>query len=550
MILKAVQIKLERPFFMPLLILGLISFFSFLFFNSPLCNYLIGDETTHYLWAKAILSGNTNEYIPFFRTPAYGYFLASLYSLHNGIVSNIKITQFIFLSLLSILLIYHLSLQFFNKSTARLASILFLLNPLILFYQQQLLIEPLFIVLSLITLILLQYTISKKTIPYALLTGFFFALTALSRPNMLAFLPVILWLFIRYNRNFFHLSAFLVSVLLTFLPTTYLNYKYGHHFCLLSTQGGINFYAGNSLEADGIVPLAPAIPESSQSFQVKKNSIWKNDNIWETSLIIPNSLDQNKSYDEITVSDWWYQKTFSEIKADPLAFIKKMIKKAFFLIASYEAPNNTDPMECMKEFYPFLFSMHSMINFFILWIFFIPGVYWAWRKLPQTKYLMGFILFLGVFTVLFFVNSRFRIPLIPVMTIFSAYCITELIETLRNKKEFFKCIKIFALSLLISIPASQAYQLYSESWQIRAMKAIYYNEAAKAYLITNHYEKALEQIHKAITLETNEKFIFYHTVSRIYKKMNKTDQQLEFLKKAAELNPHPIIMNDLNKLER
>ncbi len=530
---------------MPIIFLVYISFFSFLFIQSPLCNYLIGDETTHYLWANAILHGQGNDYIPFFRTPAYGYFLSSLYSLHEGLVSSIKTTQFMALSFLSALLIYHLSLQFFNKSTAKLAVILFLFNPLILFYQQQLLIEPLFITLSLITLILLKYYLDKKTISYALLTGFFFALTTLSRPNMLAFLPVILWLFIRCSKNYFHLAGLLSALLLTLLPTTWLNYQYGHHFCLLSTQGGINFYAGNSLESDGIVPLAPALPPASKPAPPLKESIWKNDNIWETSLIIPNSLDREKTYDEITVSDWWYQKTISEIKNNPIPFIRKMIKKSLFLIASYEAPNNTDPIECMKEFYPLLFSMHSVINFFTLWIFFIPGLYWAWKKLPETKCLMGFILSLGLFTVFFFVNSRFRIPLIPVMTLFSAYGITELIHALKVRKEIFKSLKIFALSLLISIPASEAYRLYPESWQIRAMKALYHNEASKACLISNNSEKALEQINKAIELNTNEKFIFFHTLSRIYKKMNQTDRQLEYLKKATELNPHPLILKDL-----
>ena len=366
---------------------------------------------------------------------------------------------------------------------------------------------------------------------------------------MLAFLPVILWIFIRHNKHYSQFAVFFLTALLTILPTTWLNYKYGHQFCLLSTQGGANFYAGNSSEADGIVPLAPAFPKDVQPLPINKKSIWNNDNIWEASLTIPNSLEGKNSYNEIAVSDWWYKVAISEIKNQPLSFLKKMVKKIFFLIASYEAPNNTDPQECMKEFYPFLFSMHLVINFFTLWIFFIPGIYWAWNKLPETRYLMGFILLLSLFTIFFFVNSRFRLPLLPVMTIFSAYAITEIFKYLKNRNNIFHTIKIFALSLILSVPLSQAYRLYPESWQIRAMKALYFNEASKAYLNNNQPDKALKQIHNAIEMNTNEKFIFYHTLSQIYSQMNQKDKQLEFLKKAVELNPHPIILNDLKKCE-
>ncbi len=518
--------------------------------KSPLHDFLIGDETTHELWANSIINGEIEKTAPLFRAPLYGYVLAYLFEFSNHSYNAVRVVQ-MFFGIISIFLIFLIGKDFFSTFVSVLAGILLAIYPTLIYFEGQLLMENIFIFFSIAGLYcFLKFIKSNKSV-YVYFCPFFWGLGLLTRANLIFVIPFFLVILISKFSYKIYLK-FLIILISVISVTPLINYIYSNEFLLLPSQGGINFYAGNSKEADGLIPLAPnsGIPLKeyyNEASKLKKN-VWSNDNMWEVSNVTAN-YKSSKILNAQQVSDWWYSKTFEEIKKDPIIFLKKITKKIFFLIGNKEICNNTLSVYCMEKFYPSLSKINKFIDFSFIWILFLPGCYIAWRKYPFSQYILAYLVLMSFVIIIFFVTTRYKMFLVPCMVLFSAVFIEYLVfEVFLRKKFSFKLINSIII-LFIAVISGNIYKIYPESWQERASLGLFHNSLANAFYIKKDPLESLNEINKAIGLKTNEEFIFYLTKYKIEKDLlNDQNKALESLERSVELCEHPVTLLELAKV--
>ena len=117
------------------------------------------------------------------------------------------------------------------------------------------------------------------------------------------------------------------------------------------------------------------------------------------------------------VSRYWVRRTFDEISDDPGRWLGLLARKAWFLTWHYEIPNNKSFSFISEHESRYLRIL--LIKWWILLCLAPLGVYRALKRgRGRELYWLGsFLLLSAVGIVLFFVNSRYRIPLWPGMAV-------------------------------------------------------------------------------------------------------------------------------------
>ena len=518
--------------------------------HSVLGDILIGDELTHQAWAENLKSGKFLDLAPFFRAPLYGFFLVGIQTFAVNALESVRCVQSI-LGVLSVLLIYGIGLQCFSPRIAFFSAFFSASYGLLTYFEGQLLLETLHIFLSLCGLYTLSTVDSscsnsktsgqKKRI---FLSSTFLGLACLTRPNLILFLPVAFFYLIRNNKEILKTSmAYLLPLFFLFVPVAAINTFQDGHFCFLSTQGGINFYAGNNKAADGIIPSVPLLPSNfSQNIPLKEIA-WKTDNLWQAMIVIP-SAETGKLISESEASRWWHEKTWEEIFENPILFLERILKKTLFLVSAIEPWNNTSPEYVCEHYFPWLHALNSIFNFFTLWILFLPGIVLAWTRYPKSRFLMAYLILIAMSVVLFFVNSRFRLPLVPVMTLFACVTLEWVLECLKNPRSFWN--RKMMGYCMGAILLSQTYRFYPESFAMKSAEALFHNSLAEAHLKAQDADGALLEIRQSLSISTPETFIFLHTLAKIqWGLLQQQEEAITTLEKSIALTPHPITLSHL-----
>jgi cytochrome c-type biogenesis protein CcmH/NrfG len=186
----------------------------------------------------------------------------------------------------------------------------------------------------------------------------------------------------------------------------FVNARYSGEFSPMTQAGGINFYLGNSEKADGMIPrqdrYAVYEGEYRDPIQVMAEQGFR-EATGTTGALSPKA-----------VSDHWKQKTLGQIQQDPMRWIGLIAKKSWLMLWNHEVPNNRS-FETQDT--PLLRWLP--VRWWLLLALFPWGVAALLKKGKGEQVLWiasFFILFSGT-VVLFFVNSRFRIPLWPGMAV-------------------------------------------------------------------------------------------------------------------------------------
>ncbi|MEO0102589.1 MAG: glycosyltransferase family 39 protein, partial [candidate division WOR-3 bacterium] len=138
------------------------------------------DPLYHHQMAISILKGGWLAETSFFRAPLYPYFLALIYKIFGINLFIPRIIQ-ILIGSGSCLLVYLIGKKIFSQKVGTIAGLAASLYPLLIYFDGELLLTNL-----LIFLILFGFFLFLKEKIF--LSGLFFGLTAITRPNILLFL--------------------------------------------------------------------------------------------------------------------------------------------------------------------------------------------------------------------------------------------------------------------------------------------------------------------------------------------------------------------------
>ncbi len=432
--LKIIQEKKELYFLFGIFVFSFVLRLIYLsqmsfnpYFTSPTM-----DALYHDLWAQAIAQGNWIGDQVFFRAPFYPYFLGIIYKLlgHNYFIP--RLIQHLIGSL-SVILIYFLARKLFNRKVAILSAILSSIYGVLIYFEDELLLDFLLVFFG-VLLVLLLYRAEEKSKSSRFFTaGLVASLFAITRPNILIFIPfVLVWILLLLKVNLKRKIAFslffLIGLFGLILPITVRNYLVGKDFVLISSQGGINFYVGNNAQADGTSAFLPPYGDD-----------WE---YQDAAYEVQGSIGKIPRPSE--VSDYYLKKGTNFIIRSPQKFLSLFLKKAYLFWNSFEISNNQDI---------YFFRRYSSlirilpVGFWIIGPLSLVGILLSLKSWRKYFLVLTFVLSYSFSVLLFFVNSRFRLPVLPFLIVLSSFVLIQLFGYLKGSS-FKKLFLSMALLVL------------------------------------------------------------------------------------------------------
>ena len=468
------------------------------------------DLLWHHNWAKEIAKGDWIDKEVFFRAPLYPYFLAIVYAIFGESFYIARLIQ-ILIGSLSCVLIYLLGKKLFHRTVGIIASVIACFYAPLIHFDAQLELPVLEVFLDLWVFLLLVDAGAKLKKRWWLLAGIVFGLSAIARPNILMFIPfVLLWICIRLwkeNRNKIMVSSlvFLLGTILIISPVTIRNWVVGKDFVLISSQGGINFFIGNNIESDG--KTAAAAPGMLPYEGYK-------DNIWLTSIkLAERSLGRKLKPSEI--SSFWFKQGFSFIKTYPLKYLQLLGKKFYFFWNSYEIESNQD-LYFSSRWSPLLrlllWDWILRIPFGIIGPLSILGMILNAKFWKRYFLIYAFILSYMFSVILFFVTSRFRLPVIPFLVLFASFSIYWLVEKIRSREYRPLRRSLLVLVALFIIVNSNLFGVNKPDLSST------YNTLGIVYTKKGWYDSAISILQESIKANPNSPLPHLHLGDVYYKK--------------------------------
>ena len=161
----------------------------FLYQSLPDWNMLTVDNLYHHNWAQSIASGNVFGDTTYFRAPFYIYCLAFLYKIFGSGLIVARLFG-LALGLLSILMTYLIASKFLKRRTAVLAALIQTFYPIVNYFESELLLDSLFMVLLQIAVYMFLRWKEYRLWEYITGSGIALGLAVVTRPTGLLLLPI------------------------------------------------------------------------------------------------------------------------------------------------------------------------------------------------------------------------------------------------------------------------------------------------------------------------------------------------------------------------
>ncbi len=381
--------------------------------DSPIfsINLLKGIDTQTYVsWGRTIASGKWVGDEVFYMSPLFPYMLGVIFELCGENINTPCLVQVI-LGTLTCILIYGITRKIFGVAAACISSLISCFYGAFIFYTAVLLTETLAIFMISLALFSLVNTFETKRKKSFLLSGFLLGLSCLARPNFLVTALFLLLLILFRKRTKGDSPArtgdsrrvgltlvFGAGLVLAILPVTVRNYVVSGRPVIISDQGLITFRIANSYDSvplNFVYPKLPPMPVLSTAF-------WKH-----------------------------------------------QLRKAVLFWYGYEVPQNVNYYLFMK------YSKILRLPLFPFWLIAplgLTGIAIALFRHRGSPVLYIFIACHYVSVVLFFIISRFRLPIMTALIPFAAFSIMTFYGQLRHRL-YKKCclhfISFIALMLLM-----------------------------------------------------------------------------------------------------
>lgn len=471
----------------------------------------IGDGKVYQEMAQAIASGQIIQKEAFYLHPLYPYLVGLIYTIFNANIITILLLQAI-LGAASVVLIYQIGLKAFNRGTALIASLIYsLYQPAIYFTGTFLGVTvTIFLLLWGIYYFLDNYNDNRSYI--WIICGFIFGLAVLSRFTIVLCLMSLSLYFILQKR-WKESVCLLLGCSFVFIPVAIHNYLAEKQFLLFTSHGGVTFYHTNHHGCGGF-------PEFGEF------RIGNVETIHKVSIDLARK-ESGKMLSSAEVSNFWYKKTMEFIKQYPFEFLNFLWLRFTLFWNNFEIPSNYN-IYFFREQIPFL-QWFVLFNYQTVAILFLPGLLFVLGDWKRYLWLLLIIGTYGASLMVFFVYARFRIVIVPLMLLVSAYGLNHLWDSIKEHQ--WKEIGLYALYIGIGFFIIQN-RIYSKEQFI----AQNYNALGYAHEQLKHFPEAVEAYKKALQAEPDYS-LFYYNLGTAYVKNENYKEGETILKTALSKSP-------------
>ena len=484
---------------------------------------------------------------PFF----YPFFLAVVYLMSGGSILCAKLLQ-AGLGAVTCGLSYQLGAKIFDRRTGIIAGVITAFYGPLFFFEAELLATAWEAFWGAALVWLFLATAQKNKWWYGLLLGVVGGLSIITRPTFLPFLGAGgVWLVIK-TRSQKRLragkaAAAFLGVLLIILPVGWAGRYITGRFTFLPISGGLNLYIGNN-------------PNYCETLTARPGPKW-------IKLIsLPSRYGIGP--DEHQRSKFFRDRVIEYAKQDPAGFMRGMARKGLEFLNSREIPRNFDI---------YMFGHWSGVLRLLTWKaggFGFPfgvilplalvGLIWQRRRIPGVVFL--FLVFYPLSIILVFVASRYKVVIIPVLSILAGAGLITIVQMLRAKR--WRTVAVISILGLVVILIStlpgpfceekpnfkaefalnigdglnqrgqpdKAFEYYTQALQLQGDSAEAHLNLGMLLMQQGKLSQAIGHYQQA--LKTHPEYAEVHYAYGIALcRENKLAQAVEHLKSAVELRP-------------
>jgi 4-amino-4-deoxy-L-arabinose transferase-like glycosyltransferase len=445
--------------------------------HDPFYGFLLKDALRNDLWARALAGGESFEAVAYYQAPGYAFFLGLVYRLFGDAQIVALIAQ-VLLGLGVVLLVYRIGSRTFGATAGLAAAALAAAYRPFSFFETKLVSATLAVFLVCLLIERLQAADASPRAVNWLPAGLVIGMACITRSNLLLLVPaVVLWIHLDSARPLRDRATrtlvMLVGLLVVVAPVTVRNHRVSGEFAVVSTNAGVNFYAGNNERAIGLFSAG----EMSGVIHRQRA---------ESRRIA--EVDANRPLSDSEVSGFWLRKGVSLAREQPWRWIVLELRKAFLALDDYEHGLNYSPEQDRNPFrwlFPFSFA----------WILGLAALRsFAGRSLSRLEWPLIFILAVEVLTLLlFFVNSRFRLPMMAPGIVYAGFGAVVLIDRLRARKAWMPLLAaaVLATVSVVKLPPNGT-SLY------RKLSVVGESDRGVALLVNGRTDEAVVALEEAV----------------------------------------------------
>ena len=493
--------------------------------STPWLENLQLDHRAYDEWAQRIAAGDWIGEEIFFLDPLYPYLLALLYKVFGRDLLLVRLVQ-VALGVGTCYLTAVLGRRIAGAVVGNLACLFAALFAPAIYYESM--IEKTSLSVFLITLALVLFL--GRSWREHLLAGTFLGLAALTRANFMVLVPLgFLVLLVQRQAGgvvsdllqwrtfeFKSAAAFLGGALLVLSPVALRNHHVGGEWVLTTANAGQNFYIGNNVENTRGSYRVPDFVRPDPRYE---QADWRT----QAETRVGHSLSPKE------ISDFWFGEAWKQIRDNPGFALKMFGRKLALFWNNYEVPDNN--------------NIRLVANY--SWVLELPliGIGWmvplaalaalaAFGRRRGVEILVGFVLVYCLTVVTFFVFSRFRVQISPVLFVLTAYGALWLwlrVREARWKLVALAGVLVVALGLLC-FPVPEWEDPDSDL-------AISYNNLGSLYLSSGKTREAIEAYERAVRIRPQSVVGAMRVLGDLYSKRGEYEQAEKHMDEVVRLKP-------------
>lgn len=387
--------------------------------------------------ARMLLQGEDLHELHGFRPLLYPMYLAACYKIGGSWGVDLALFLQHLMGIATGIVVALLGAGVFrNRLCGLIGGALYLLAPVPLYFEGELLIEPMYTFLICLGLMLVVRAAESQGWRGAVLWMCSGALTILisqARANILVFLAIYglfpLWR-LWQSRSLPSLLPVvgLIGALLMAIPWGFVNMKQSDHFHVLPNAGGVAFYLGNKRTADGMVPEQGRRVTYGERYE-DSVEMWAREE-YDAAMRAQN---RTPDTDPMAISRYWTKRSIEEIEAAPGAWLRLMAKKCWLTLWNVEIPNNKAFAFLQQDF---VWLRLLPVRWVVLLVLAPAGI-WAAAKFGHRDALVILAIYAALYSagnIAFFICDRYRYPVWPVMAVFAGGGLVSTIEIIRARR--------------------------------------------------------------------------------------------------------------------
>jgi 4-amino-4-deoxy-L-arabinose transferase-like glycosyltransferase len=401
-----------------------------------LFDYPVVDEERYVALGRALAEGRGGDPGAWYHPPGLTYALAACFRMFGPALLAPRLVQAL-VSTASGGLTFLVARRLFTPPIALAASAVVSLHGVLVFECYELLPPTWMLAADLLALWLLLRAREEGTPGAAVVAGAGLGLAAVFGPTVLPFVAfAAAWL-----RKPALAGALVLGVLLPIAPVAWGNWQRGHEVVLVSTNGGVNFYLGNNEH-----------PE--QTLAIRPGEHW---------AALDDEPIRQGAVSPAARSSWFLRRGLDFWRAHPGQALGQTLRKVYLFFDGPEIPRDTD-----------LYAMRS--DSIVLRLLVTPGPPWvpdgvlvplsligaflAWPERRKLAPAYAFVALQVLVVAAFFVTSRYRVPSLPVLSMFACAGVARVASGSRNLRAG-AAVTFVALALVLNVATHESSVSYA-----------------------------------------------------------------------------------------